>query len=180
MKNDSIFLLCLTSVCLMLGTAASAQSSNPIAGGTDSANQRIADPWKPVESLAPNSRLKISATRNGGDCILQSVSADGLACFHGRGTRTVQRADIRSIRIARRGRSVAGGLVIGVAAGAALGAGIGSVINSSDSGTIVHVSGGKSAGVGAGVGVIFGGAAGAIVGYSTDLFPGVVIYKRQP
>ena len=82
--------------------------------------------------------------------------------------------------MARRGRSTAVGLAIGVGAGAGLGAGIGSAVNSSDSGSILHVSGGKSAAFGAGVGAILLGAAGAIVGYTSDVFAGPVIYRRQP
>lgn len=180
MKNSLIYFLGCAYICLFLGAPVAAQNSNLPAGGTDSANRRMGelDPWKRVEDLAPNSRVKVSATKNGGDCILQSVSANGLVCLHGRSTRTVQRADIKSIRLARREKSAVAGLAIGAAVGAGVGAGIGSAINSSNTGSIVHVSGGKSAGVGAAIGVIAGGAIGGLIGYRNDLFSGPVIYKR--
>ena len=179
MRNSFIYVLEFICICLSLGAHA-AQTSNPPAGDTRSASQRMGelDPWARVESLAPNSRLKISATKNGGDCILQSVSADGLVCLHGRSTRSVRRADVKAIKFARRGRSAAGGLAIGAAVGAGAGAGIGSAINSSDTGSLAHVSGGKSAGVGAAIGAIAGGAIGGLIGYRNDLFAGPVIYKR--
>jgi hypothetical protein len=175
-----IYLLGFTFLCLPLGTSAAAQASNASAGGTDSAIQRAAAPdsWERIEQLAPNSLLKISAKRNGGKCVLQSVSADGLVCLHGRSIRTVQRSEIESIRFARRGRSALTGLGIGAAAGAGLGAAVGPAINSTDSGSLLHVAGGKSALVGTALGVIIGGATGGFIGYRNDLFPGPVIYKR--
>jgi hypothetical protein len=180
LRNSFIYVLEFICICLSLGVHAAAQTSNPPAGDTGSANRRMGelDPWARVESLAPNSRLRIVATKNGGDCILQSASADGLVCLHGRNTRSVRRTDVKSIKFARRGRSAAGGLAIGAAVGAGAGAGIGSAINSSDTGSLAHVSGGKSAGVGAAIGVIAGGAIGGLIGYRNDLFPGPLIYKR--
>ena len=175
-----IHLLGFTFICLSLGVPTAAQASNPPAGGTGSANQGVGelDSWARVESLAPNSRLRISATKNGGNCVLQAVSADSLICLRGRDTRSVRRADVKAIKFARRGRSAAGGLAIGAAVGAGAGAGIGSAINSSDTGSLAHVSGGKSAGVGAAIGAIAGGAIGGLIGYRNDLFAGPVIYKR--
>lgn len=180
MKNSLIYLLGFTCICLSLGARAAAQTSNLPAGDTGSANRRMGElnPWRRVESLAPNSRLKVSATKNGGECVLQSVSADGIVCLHGRSTRSVQRADIKSIRLVRRGKSAVAGLAIGAGIGAGAGAGIGSAINSSDPGSFLHVSGGKSAAVGAAVGAVIGGAAGGLIFYGSDFLSGPVIYKR--
>ena len=165
----------VSCIMLLLATAAVAQSTvvNPA-----SAPPQATGSWDPVTRLAPNTHLKISASKNGGSCILQSVDATGLICIHGSSTRSVQRADITSIKFARRGRSALIGLGLGAAVGAGAGAGIGAGINSADKGSFVHVSGGKSVAVGAGVGVILGGGVAALIGYSTDAFAGPVIYKR--
>src|ERR1700761_5265145 len=110
--------------------------------------------WLPVTRLAPGTALKISASKGGGHCVLQSVSDSAVSCRHRSSTREVRREDIKRIRISRRGVSTVTGLAIGAGAGAGAGAGIGSAINSSDKGSLLHVSGGKSAGVGAGVGLV--------------------------
>jgi hypothetical protein len=181
LRNGFICLLAVACVCVCSGVTAAAQSSDSPAGGTNPANSRLnAAGWDRVTQLSPGTRLKITAMKNGGYCVLQSVSADGLVCLHGSTTHSVIRTDIKNIRLARRGRSAAVGLAIGLGAGAGVGAGIGSAINSSDSGSFLHVSGGKSAAVGAGIGAIIGGATGGLVGYATDLFSGAVLYKRQP
>jgi hypothetical protein len=175
-----IGLLTMLCLCSFLEVSASGQSSHPPAGGTNLVQGRPepTDAWSRVLQIAPNTPLRVSASKHGGNCIFQSATASGIVCLHGSKTREVQREDIKSIKLARRGRSTGLGLAIGAGAGAGIGAGVGSAINSSDTGSYLHVSGGKSAGVGAGVGVIVGGAAGALVGYSTDFFSGPVIYKR--
>ncbi len=134
--------------------------------------------WDSVQQLAPQTHLKIAADQHGGACVLQTVSPDGLVCLHGKGTRSVARAEIRSIKLARKGRSAGLGLAVGAGVGLAVGVGIGEAINGSDKGSFVHVSAGKSAAVGAGIGVIVGAGVGTLVGYGTDLFAGPVIYRR--
>ncbi len=170
--------LVLCAGCFFGVTALAQPMSPPAVIGSATVVSPVTDSWSPVTQLAPNTRLKVSATKNGGDCALQSVSASSLVCLHGSTTREVRREDIKSIKLARRGRSGAGGLAIGAGAGAGMGAGVGSAINSSDTGSLLHVSGGKSAGVGAAIGVLVGGAGGALIGYSADFFAGPVIYKR--
>ena len=135
-------------------------------------------PWAFVMRLPQGSRFNVKAKQGGGDCVLQSASEDGLVCLRGSTTRTVRREDIRRIRLLKRGRSAAVGLAIGALGGAGLGAGVGSAVNSSDSGSLLHVSGAKSAGVGIAIGSILGGLTGAIVGYSTNAFGGAIIYKH--
>ncbi len=134
--------------------------------------------WERVQGLAPGARLRISAKPGGGSCVLESVSAQGLVCRHGASTRTVLRADIKSVKYASRGRSAGIGLLVGLGVGAGIGAGVGSAINSGDSGSLLHVSGQKSAGVGAAIGAAIGGIGGALIGSSQDLFAGAVIYRR--
>lgn len=158
----------LTFTCFLVGKTAGAQSPG----------DRASSSWKRVQQLAPSTHLKVSADRHGGDCVLQTVSADSLVCLQGHSMRVLPRAEIKWIKLARRGRSTAAGLGIGAAVGVGAGIISGAAINSSDQGNLLHVSAGKALGVGAAIGVILGATAGAVIGYTTNLSPGSVIYKR--
>jgi hypothetical protein len=136
------------------------------------------DAWAHVQQLAPGTPLKVGADKGGGACTLQSVSADSLVCAHGASTRSIPRTAIKTVKLARRGRSALLGLALGAGIGAGAGVGVGSAINGTDAPSYLHVSGAKAAGVGAAIGAIVGAATGGIVGYSADLFAGPAIYKR--
>ena len=156
--------VCALASALLLTTASAPAQSAP-------------DPWARVQQIAPNTHLKVSATHHGGDCLLQSVTPDSLVCAHGTSTRTLPRADIQQIKLARRGHSALLGLAVGAGIGAGAGAGIGAGINSTNQGSLLHVSGGKATAVGAAIGVILGGVTGTAIGYTTDLFASPTLYN---
>lgn len=151
------------TVALLLAAASAAQSP---------------DPWLRLQQIAPNTHLKVSATHHGGDCLFQSVTPDALVCAQGSSTRSLPRAEIQQIKLARRGHSTLLGAALGAGIGAGAGAGVGAAINSSNSNSLIHTTGTKSAGIGAAIGIILGTATGTAVGYTTDLFATPVLYKR--
>jgi len=174
----------------LLGTASfaaiclygSAQSSDQRAQGNPVAQTQSAidSGWNRVQQLSTQTQVHIKADSKKVTCAIDSVTDNNLSCSSIKGkdkSYEFSRAEIKSVKLPRRGRSTAYGALLGAGIGAGVGAGIGSTINSGNSGSILHVSGGKSAGVGAGVGAIAGGIAGVAIGHSTDMFAST-IYKR--
>jgi hypothetical protein len=140
---------------------------------TLSAHGATSTGWQAVQALAPNTRVHIKADTRSSNCHITTVTEDKLTCSEG----VFSRSEIKSIKLVDKTKSTLGGLALGAGIGAGAGAGIGSAINSGDTGSILHVSGGKSAGVGAAFGVIIGAGIGALVGHGTNLFA-TTIYKR--
>jgi hypothetical protein len=129
--------------------------------------------WQSVQALPPQTRVQVKTDSHKTTCLITAVTDDKLTCSQS----VFSRAEIKAIKLTNKAKSTVTGLLIGAGAGAGVGAGIDSAINAGDSGSFVHVSGGKSAAVGAGVGAIIGIGIGALVGHSTDLFA-KTIYKR--
>ena len=147
-------------VCLMSFSAAALHAATP-AG------------WQAVQALAPNTRVHVKTDTRSSDCHITAVTEDKLTCAEA----SFSRSEIKSIKLVNKTKSTLSGLALGAGVGAGAGAGIGSAINASDTGSILHVSGGKSAGVGAALGVVIGAGVGALVGHSSNLFA-ATIYKR--
>jgi hypothetical protein len=169
---------------LLLGTVGFA--SVCLYGSAQSPNQRaetntaIDSGWNRVQQLATQTQVHIKADTKKVTCSIDSVTENKLTCSSIKrkaGTFEFSRAEIKSVALPRRGRSAMYGSLLGAGVGAGGGAGIGSAINSGNTGSYLHVSGGKSAGIGAGVGAVAGGIAGVAIGHSTDMFP-TTIYKR--
>lgn len=129
--------------------------------------------WQQVQSLPPQTQVRIKTDHTKATCLITAVSDTDLHCSNS----VIPRSEIKTIKLPRRANSTIAGMLLGAGIGAGAGAGIGSAINAGDKGSIIHVSGGKSAGVGAGVGAIIGLGVGALVGHSTDLLA-TTIYKR--
>jgi hypothetical protein len=129
--------------------------------------------WQSVQALSPQTRVQVKTDSQKTTCLITAVTDDKLTCSQS----VLSRAEIKTIKLTNKAKSTVAGLLIGAGAGAGVGTGIGSAINAGNSGSYIHVSGGKSAGVGAGVGAIIGIGVGALVGHSTDLFA-TTIYKR--
>jgi len=161
-------ILGFASVCLY----GSAQSPNQ----RTQTNTVIHSGWNRVQQLAAQTQVHIKADSKKVTCSIDSVTENKLTCssIKGKGgTYEFSRAEIKSVALPRRGRSAMYGLLFGAGVGAGAGAAIGSAINSGNTGSYLHVSGGKSAGVGA----IVGGIAGVAIGHSADMFAST-IYKR--
>jgi hypothetical protein len=137
------------------------------------ARAQTATGWQSVQALPPHTRLQVKTDSHKADCLVTAVTDDKLTCSQS----VFSRSEIQSIKLLNKTKSTLTGLLLGVGVGAGVGAAIGSAINAGDSGSIVHVSGGKSAGVGAGVGALVGIPIGALFGHSTNLFA-TTIYKR--
>ena len=144
-----------------------------IVSPTSPARAQTATGWQSVQALPPHTRLQVKTDSRKADCLVTAVTDDKLTCSQS----VFSRSEIQSIKLLNKTKSTLTGLLLGVGVGAGVGAGIGSAINAGDSGSIIHVSGGKSAGVGAGVGAIMGIPVGALFGHSTHLFA-TTIYKR--
>jgi hypothetical protein len=129
--------------------------------------------WQSVQALPPQTRVLVKTDSHKADCLVTAVTNDKLTCSQS----VFSRSEIQSIKLLNKTKSTLTGLLLGVGVGAGVGAGIGAAINAGDTGSLLHVSGGKPAAVGAGVGAIIGIPIGALFGHSTNLFA-TTIYKR--
>jgi hypothetical protein len=134
--------------------------------------------WSRVQQLPTNAKIHITADTRKLTCRLTTVTPGQITCANDKGQATFPRTEIKSIKLANRGRSTAVGAAIGIGIGAGVGAGIGAATNSGDTGSLLHVGGGKASAVGAGLGAIILGITGAIVGSTHDTLAGSTIYKR--
>jgi len=134
--------------------------------------------WPRVQQLPANAKIRITADTRKITCLVTTVTPDQITCTNNKGQASLPRTEIKSIKLANRGRSTATGLAIGLAVGAGVGAAAGAGINSSDTGSVTHVGAGKATGVGAALGAVILGATGAIVGATHDTLAGSTIYKR--
>jgi hypothetical protein len=144
-----------------------------IASPASPARAQTATGWQSVQALPPQTRVQVKTDSHNADCLVTAVTDDKLTCSQS----VFSRSEIKSIKLLNKTKSTVAGLLLGAGVGAGVGAGIGSAVNAGDSGSIVHVSGGKSAAVGAGVGAVIGVGIGALFGHSTNLFA-TTIYKR--
>jgi hypothetical protein len=161
MRSLRVLPLFCFALIVLLVLPATAQTATPPPG------------WQQVQALPPQTPVQVKTDHTKTTCLVTAVTDDKLTCSQS----VFSRAQIKTIKLPRKAKSTVAGLLIGAGVGAGVGAGIGSAINAGNSGSYIHVSGGKSAGIGAGVGAIIGIGIGALVGHSTDLFA-TTIYKR--
>jgi hypothetical protein len=72
--------------------------------------------WSRVQSLPIGTTVLLNSSTRHGSCKLKSVDADSLTCTSG-GNTVIARADIKSVKLARRLLSAAAGVAIGATAG---------------------------------------------------------------
>ena len=157
MRKPLAALLALTT--LAAATAPAQQSSPQPPAGSN---------WQHVQVLPAGSSLIVSARTGHTSCTLKSVDADSLTCTHGKDI-VLQRTDILTIKISRRGRSALIALAAGGGAGALLGY---AATSSCTPGDLCILPRG-------GVAVVYGvtfGLIGAITGGLTD-FAKSTVYK---
>lgn len=100
--------LALPLLIVVNATALAQQPAVPPAGSN----------WAHVQALPPNTYLHVNARTRHAVCYLTSVDAESLSCSKdtgvGHSQLSFQRAEIRTIKLARRGRSaVLGGAIVG-------------------------------------------------------------------
>ena len=164
-----LFCLCLLSFVVFLPMPAlvQAQASYAVQPMQASAG------WARVQALPPHAEIHLRTDQRKLTCHMDAVTADSLSCAN----TTFTRSEIKSVQLARRSRSMGGGLLLGAGIGAGAGVGIGAAINGGDKGSYLHVSSGKAVGVGAGVGAIIGAIIGAPLFRHKDTFA-TTIYHR--
>jgi hypothetical protein len=124
--------------------------------------------WQHVQALPAGTSLHIDARSGNITCKLKSVTGDSITCTHAKET-TIQRSEIKTIKLAHRGRSAAAGTAIGAATGVVA---VEAAWNNNwrwnavNRGSVAAYAGVPLAGVG------------AVVGYFTD-FTRSTIYRAQ-
>jgi hypothetical protein len=77
--------------------------------------------WQHVQALPVGMSLYVSAAKRHSSCIFKGADADSLTCTHGKDL-VFQRAEVKTVKIAHRGRSMLIGAGAGMGAGALFGA----------------------------------------------------------
>ncbi len=126
--------------------------------------------WARVQALPLQAEVRVASDHHhGANCTVAAVTEEQLTCAQ----RVFPRAEVRSVKLAHRGRSTGAGFLIGAGVGGGIGAGVGVASKSA----FFVGSNAKAAGVGALLGIIIGGGAGALIGHGTD-FTSKTVYKR--
>lgn len=133
----------------------------------------LGDTWDHLKSLSPHAHMHVAADHSGATCYFISVDDQTLTCGRhdgsSKGQHLFPRAEVKSVKLTRRGLSTAGGLGIGFAAGGLIGV---AAIRPDPSGFDLGLGAARASAA------VVGGLAGAIVGGTTDMFRGPVIYRR--
>jgi hypothetical protein len=128
--------------------------------------------WTRVLTLAPGSSLDIKLRHGSHKCAFRAADADTLTCYHG-SNMTLDRVDIRSIKVHHRGRSALVGTLVGGGTGAIAGYAVGGPGCQSTQTFCLDILDGRTL---APLGGVALGAIGAITGVLTD-FTSSTIYK---
>jgi hypothetical protein len=122
--------------------------------------------WSRAQFLLIGTTVLLHSRTRSGSCTLKAIDTDSLTCTNGA---PIPRADIQSIKLARRGLSTAAGLAIGASAGAI--AGYVAAGPDTSGGGFNILSRGDVAGIFA----IGAGVLGALIGFFTH-FASITIY----
>lgn len=137
------------------------------------------DDWHSVQSLAAQTRIRLTTDKKKTACFIDSVTDDHLTCSsssaQGSTETEYSKSEIKEIKLTNRSHSTVAGTFLGLGVGAGVGAAVGVMINS---GIAYHTTHAKAAGAGAAVGATAGVIAGAALGYAKDWFAGPVVYRR--
>ena len=130
--------------------------------------------WNRLKTLPAHARVHVAADHKSQVCWIEQVNEATLQCSKGHAQYSFERAEVKSVKLARYTRSTLAGLGIGLVAGMGVGAiaGHGSQPANSYFGS----------GLGTDAGILIGGAAGLIaggaIGGPTDFLRGPTIYRR--
>jgi hypothetical protein len=129
--------------------------------------------WTRVRALATGSSLEVKLRHGSRKCAFRAADSDTLTCHQGSDV-TLDRVDIRSIKVHHRGRSALVGALVGGGAGAIAGYAVGGGSGCQSTQTFCfNIVDGKTIAPLGGVGI---GAIGAIIGVLSD-FTSSTIYK---
>jgi hypothetical protein len=131
--------------------------------------------WAAVEAMNVGTSVHVIGRSHSTICKLAKVDDSSLTCM-GIGTtqgEVFPKADIKKIKLPRRGTSTLVGTLIGVGVGAGVGAGIGA---GQSSGGSIGITKGQATGIFVAIGAVVLGLIGALVGALTD-FMGTTIFK---
>ena len=136
----------------------------------------LGDEWSHLKALPPHAHLHVASDHGGSTCYFISADDANLVCGHRnagpKGQHVFPRAEVRSVKLTRRVVSTVGGLGIGLLAGGVIG-----------SAAIRRTPGDEfNFGLAAARAscAVVGGLAGAVVGGTTDMFRGPVVYRHPP
>ena len=148
-----------------------------LVGSTAVRAEGVAAGWQRVVQLKPGTSLHVKTISKGNTtCKLVSVDEAGLVCRHGsEDGLTIPRSEIRSIKMAHRGRSALTGLLVGAGIGAGIGAGVEHATETPSTGWINF--NGLARGILALAGGVIGGIAGAAISTPLDITAGAPIYQ---
>lgn len=133
----------------------------------------LGDSWDHLKALPLHAHMHVAADHGGSTCYFIAADDQNLTCGRhdgsSKGQHVFPRAQVKSVKLTRRVVSTAGGLGIGLLAGGVIG-----------HAAIRPSPGGFDFGLGAARAscAVVGGLAGAVVGGTTDMFRGPVIYSR--
>ena len=89
----------------------------------------LGDTWSHIAALPPSTHLHVASDKKGRTCFLISSDDEKLVCSNGKGSSgssyTFTRAEVKSVKLTRYGRSTLVGLLVGGGAGAGIGAAVG-------------------------------------------------------
>jgi hypothetical protein len=129
--------------------------------------------WDRLKHLPPHMRVHVAADKQNKVCVIDLVDDETLRCSKGSSQYSFPRAEVKSVKRARTGRSALVGLGIGLGAGAGIGAAIGHSKEQPND-FFPGLSTEAFAAIGGAVGLIAGGA----IGGPTDFTRGPTLYRR--
>jgi hypothetical protein len=150
-----VMFLCGTSVSL------AAQATSGDAG------------WDRVRHLPTGSHVHVAGDKLSKTCTLDLVDEATLRCSKGSSQYSFLRAEVKSVKLTRYGRSTLVGMAIGLGAGAGIGAIAGH--SQEQPGDFFH---GLTTEAYTAIGASAGAVAGAAIGGPTDFLRGPTIYQR--
>jgi hypothetical protein len=129
--------------------------------------------WDRVRHLPAGTRVHVAGDTKSKTCAIELVDDATLRCSKGNSQYSFARAEVKSVKLTRYGRSTLAGMGIGLAAGAGVGAIAGHAQEKPDD-FFPGLSTEAYAAVGGAAGLIAGGA----IGGPTDFLRGPTLYRR--
>jgi len=135
----------------------------------------IADTWSHLQAVPAHTHMHVSSDVGGTTCYFIAADEQTLTCGHkdggAKGQRIFQRATVKSVKLTRYGWSTLGGLGIGIGTGALVGVAVFRPTPNDWFGNL-------GSDIGRAFCIVVGTIAGPIVGGTTDMFRGPVVYRR--
>lgn len=154
--------ICL-SLLFLLGPLVHASAQAPAASAH----------WENLKTLPAHMRVHVESDQKSRECVIDVVDDETLRCSKGASQYSFTRAEVKSVKRVRTGRSVLVGLGIGLGGGAGIGAAIGHSKEQPNS-LFPGLSTEAYTAICGAMGLIAGGA----IGGPTDFTRGPTLYRR--